>query len=194
MPIFNICKKHMIKKGSCILLICFMFVTSPAQTVAKLMQGRWAAIEAGYSKQGQERIEAGAGWRRVLRYYSPADTAYLHHNAAFSWGPQLNMVALVNRNNVLRIGQKLGYALEYKHLRKRTWGFNAGIFIENYTRQDQRISFEAGTLLLAAFHLNYGYTLPLGNATFSDIQRHKIGIFLHFNTSGIDDLWLLGRR
>lgn len=167
-----------------LLLFCF---SASAQRTTLLEAGWWPVLDGGYLRQGnQHRIDVNYGVHRVKRWLAAKDSS-TQKTATLSRGPSAGLIGFVDKQNIFRVGQQLGFSLVYNNVKKIPFGFKTGVYLENYTRKDQRISFTGGPLLLGIIHCQYGYSIPFGKETIPGIGRHRLGIIIYINTIGISE-------
>lgn len=176
------------KKGYALsLLFVFISITAFSQRRFTEKTGWWPAIEGGYLRQGdQHRMEANYYHHRIKKWMIENKDSTEDKTASLSWGPTAGLIGFVTDDNTFRMGQQVGFSMVYNNVEYLLpVGLKAGVYLENYTKKDQRISFTGGPLIGGFIHCQYGYSIPLGKQTIPGIGRHRLGVFIYLNSLGI---------
>lgn len=176
-------KKHLL-----FFVLLFFSWAAVAQRYTEKKKGWYPAIEGGYSRQHeQHRIDGQYLHLRAKRWMVKKDSTE-EKLASLFWGPSAGLMGFVNDKNTFRLGQQLGFTVIYNNVHTFIpLGLKGGVYLENYTKKDQRISLCGGPLLLGIFHFQYGYSIPLGRQTIPGIGRHRIGLLIYLNSIGLDE-------
>lgn len=168
-------------------LLLFSLTALSQRHFTEKKHGWWPAVEAGYSRQGdQHRIDGVFNLHRIKKWMIESNDSIENKTASLSWGPSVGLVGFVNDDNTFRMGQQAGFSMVYNNVNYFfPFGWKAGVYLENYTKKDQRISIAGGPLIGGFLHCQYGYSIPLGKQTITGIGRHRLGVFIYLNSLGI---------
>lgn len=177
-------KKEML---TAVLLLLLSLAAQSQRRFTEKAHGWWPAVEAGYSRQGdQHRIDGAFNLHRIKKWMVENKDSTEDKMASLSWGPSIGLVGFINGDNTFRMGQQAGFSLVYNNVRYLVlFGWKAGVYVENYTKKDQRISLAGGPLIGGFLHCQYGYSIPFGKQTIAGIGRHRLGVFIYLNSLGI---------